>query len=104
MRSARLTFFAALLILVTACASESALAPQPLRSSSTGALTARGEVPLLYVVDGVRLPTATVPDIDPSLVSSVTVLKGRAALIKYGPDASYGVVIITTKKAIAHTD
>jgi outer membrane receptor protein involved in Fe transport len=37
-------------------------------------------------------------------VASVTVLKGRAALLKYGPDASYGVVIIRTKRHTAQTD
>lgn len=104
MRTARLTTFAALLALTTACASESALAPKPMAVSSTPTASAQLQVPLLYVVDDVRLPVATVPDLDPSLVASVTVLKGRAALLKYGPDASYGVVIIRTKKAIAQTD
>ncbi|HWL40298.1 MAG TPA: TonB-dependent receptor plug domain-containing protein [Gemmatimonadaceae bacterium] len=104
MRTARLTAIAAALILTTACASESAVAPQPLRASATAELTGLSHVPLLYVVDDVRQPASTALEIDPSMVASITVLKGRAALLKYGPDASYGVVIIRTKKATAQTD
>jgi len=35
------------------------------------------------------------------LVASVQVVRGRRALEQYGPDASYGVVVVTTK--LAHT-
>lgn len=104
MRFARLTTTLALLILTAACATESAMAPQPLRASTDAALATLSQVPLLYVVDGVRYPADRVPDIDPAQVASIVVLKGRAALIKYGPDASYGVVIITTKRLAARTD
>jgi hypothetical protein len=32
-------------------------------------------------------------------VAAVQVIKGRRALQQYGPDAAYGVVVITTKLA-----
>jgi hypothetical protein len=32
-------------------------------------------------------------------VASVQIVKGSRALEQYGPDASYGVVVITTKLA-----
>jgi bla regulator protein blaR1 len=58
------------------------------------------QVPLLYVVDGVRLQRDQVPLLTGDQISSVQVIKGRAALKQYGPDASYGVVVITTKAAL----
>jgi outer membrane cobalamin receptor len=57
------------------------------------------QVPLLYVVDGVRLQRDQVPTLTSEQVSEVRVIKGHAALKQYGPDASYGVVLITTKNA-----
>ena len=57
------------------------------------------EVPLLYVVDGVRLQRDQVPNLTGDQIASVQVIKGRAALRDYGPDASYGVVLIRTKAA-----
>ena len=86
----------------TACTAERALAPQPttsVASSFTG--PAMMQVPLLYVVDGVRLQRDQVPTLTKDEISSVEVLKGHAALKQYGPDASYGVVVITTKAAAA---
>ena len=38
-----------------------------------------------------------IPNISTDQVAAVTVMKGSAALKAYGPDASYGVVVITTK-------
>ena len=57
------------------------------------------QVPLLYVVDGVRLQRDEVPTLTNDQIAHVTVIKGHAALKQYGTDASYGVVVITTKAA-----
>jgi len=53
------------------------------------------------VVDGVRLQRDQVPLLTGDQIASVQVIKGHAALKQYGPDASYGVVVITTKAALA---
>lgn len=91
----------ALLSFSTACSAERALSPQPAPSvvaSTVGPATL--QVPLLYVVDGVRLQRDQVPSLTNDQVASVEVIKGRAALKRYGPDASYGVVVIKTKAAL----
>jgi hypothetical protein len=88
------------LITATACSSERIAAPSaaPISSQLVGS---QSQVPLLYIVDGVRLQRDQVPTLTSDEVAQVQVLKGRAALKQYGPDASYGVVIITTKAAAA---
>jgi outer membrane receptor protein involved in Fe transport len=60
------------------------------------------QLPLLFIVDGVRYAGDQVPLLSPEIVASVKVIKGHRALQQYGPDASYGVVVITTKLAAAH--
>jgi hypothetical protein len=55
------------------------------------------QLPLLFIVDGVRYAGDQVPLLSADLVASVQVIKGHRALERYGPDASYGVVVITTK-------
>jgi hypothetical protein len=86
-----------LIAATAACATERVAAPErsaaPVAASSKLAL-----LPLLYVVDGVRLGRDQVPTIEASRVASVEVIKGRAALERFGADASYGVVLITTKQ------
>jgi TonB-dependent SusC/RagA subfamily outer membrane receptor len=62
---------------------------------------ALAQVPLLFVVDGVRLQRDQVPSLTSDQIAAVKVLKGHAALSQYGPDASYGVVVITTKSSAA---
>ncbi|TLP80473.1 M56 family metallopeptidase [Maribacter sp. ACAM166] len=52
--------------------------------------------PLIYV-DGKISDSKTIKKIDPNLIASLHVLKGEAALKKYGEKAKYGVVEITTK-------
>jgi hypothetical protein len=49
----------------------------------------------------VRLQRDQVPSLTGDQISKVRVIKGHAALKQYGPDASYGVVVITTKAAAA---
>jgi hypothetical protein len=94
MKNARSIAALALLAVASACATERVAAPAaPVAASSKLAL-----LPLLYVVDGVRLGRDQVPAIEASRVASVEILKGRAALERFGSDASYGVVLITTKQ------
>ncbi|MDP9201054.1 MAG: hypothetical protein M3P26_03860 [Gemmatimonadota bacterium] len=92
----------ALLTAATACTAERALSPQPSAPSfATSLTTAVPQVPLLFVVDGVRYQRDQVPSLTGDQISAVRVIKGHAALKQYGPDASYGVVVITTRQAAA---
>lgn len=50
----------------------------------------------LFVVDGV--PAASIDNINPHDIESVTVLKDAASSAIYGARAAYGVMLITTKK------
>ena len=97
MKKARSIAALAVFALTAACATERVAAPNraaaPVAASSKVAL-----LPLLYVVDGVRFARDQVPAIEASRVASVEVIKGRAALERFGSDASYGVVLITTKQ------
>jgi hypothetical protein len=82
------------------CATERAVAPRANNSAPQwGVSSPATEVPLLYVVDGVRLQRDQLPTLDADQVLSVSVVKGHLALQKYGPDAAYGVVVIRTKAA-----
>lgn len=90
----------ALFAVATACTAERALSPQPSAPSFATTLTgAPPQVPLLFVVDGVKYKRDQVPSLTEDQILEVRVMKGRAALKEYGPDASYGVVVITTKLA-----
>jgi hypothetical protein len=72
--------------------------PEPFVASSPTAPSV--QVPLLYVVDGVRYEKGEIPVLDVDQVVVVKVIKGQGALEEYGPDASYGVVVITTRQAV----
>ena len=100
MKLAHLTLTFALA--VTACTAGGTLAPQPAGHTVASAVAPRmAQVPLLFVVDGVRLQRDQVPNLTDDQISAVRVIKGHAALERYGPDASYGVVLITTKAVTA---
>jgi outer membrane cobalamin receptor len=103
MKLAHLTLTLAIAIGATACTAERALSPQPVAGHSVATAIAPGmtQVPLLFVVDGVRLQRDQVPSLTGDQIAKVQVIKGHAALKQYGPDASYGVVVITTKAAAA---
>ncbi len=61
-----------------------------------------GNVPagMIVLVDGVRLTSAqSLNQLDPATVESVEILKGHAAQLKYGPDATRGAILITTKRS-----
>ncbi len=61
----------------------------------------------MVIINGVRMAACEVPagtarsplgDIDPAAIESVEVLKGEAAIKQFGPDATNGVIQVTTKK------
>jgi outer membrane receptor protein involved in Fe transport len=80
----------------------SAHAPEPTPVAfAAPASAAVTQLPLLFIVDGIRYGNDQVPLLSAELIASVQVLRGRRALQQYGPDASYGVVVVTTK--LAHT-
>ncbi|MGH7651339.1 MAG: hypothetical protein ACREMS_05795 [Gemmatimonadaceae bacterium] len=100
MKKTSLFAASALLLASVACTAERALAPQAKPSSVATSFTSQvAQVPLLFIVDGVRFPKDQTPTLSADQVSSVRVVKGTAALKEFGPDASYGVVIVTTKQA-----
>lgn len=101
MKIARLAALLGFLTLSTACATESMVAPQRARTPIGVAAGKVSLLPLLYVVDGVRMNRDQVPALEASQVASVEVIKGRTALERFGADASYGVILITTKQAVA---
>ncbi len=69
---------------------------------TTAPPTSPDQIPLLFVVDGVRYAGDQVPLLSAELVAAVKVIKGHRAIEQYGPEASYGVVVITTKLVPAH--
>ena len=57
------------------------------------------------IVDGVRVPyDHAMRDIDPSEVQAIEILKGEAAIKRYGADASQGAIVITTNRSKARAD
>jgi hypothetical protein len=101
MHMTRLLAAITLITAATACTAERAVAPQSAAPSFVATLATAPQIPLLFVVDGVRYQRDQVPALTSDQVSAVRVIKGHAALKQYGPDASYGVVVITTKQAAA---
>ena len=85
---------------LTACTVERTVPPQQSDHSLVASMTgAAPQVPLLFVVDGVKYQRDQVPRLNADQIYAVRVIKGHAALKQYGQDASYGVVVITTKQA-----
>ena len=83
-----------------------------------GAKSLFGNNNVLYVVDGVQLPSLStgqpndvfsgagatgdgISNLNPEDIASVSILTGPAAAALYGSQAANGVVLITTKKAVA---
>lgn len=101
MKTTRLVLAFALIAGSTACVAERSLGPQAAVASPVSQIVAApSQVPLLFVVDGVRLQRDQVPALTAEQIAAVTVLKGTAALRQYGQDGAYGVVIIKTKAAV----
>jgi hypothetical protein len=102
MKMIRLTTTLALLAAATACTAGGVLSPQPSAPAFATSLTNPvPQVPLLFVVDGVKYPRDQVPALSRDQIAAVQVIKGHAALKRYGPDASYGVVVIRTRQTAA---
>ena len=105
MSMTRLTATLALLTVATvatACTAGGVAAPRTEAPSfATTLATGAPQVPLLYVVDGVKYPRDYVPTLNRDQIAAVRVIKGQAALKQYGPDASYGVVVIKTRQTAA---
>jgi N-acetylmuramoyl-L-alanine amidase len=56
----------------------------------------------IYYIDGVKSDSITlISQIDPKTIESINILKGEGAKLKYGPDASYGVIEVKLKKQIS---
>jgi TonB-dependent SusC/RagA subfamily outer membrane receptor len=97
----RLVLAFAIVAASTACVAERSLGPQAAVASPVAHVAAApSQVPLLFVVDGVRMQRDQVPSLSADQISVITVLKGTAALRQYGQDGAYGVVIIKTKAAV----
>lgn len=102
MTMTRFTSILALLTAATACTAGGVVAPRSAAPSfATTVASGLPQVPLLYVVDGVKYPRDQIPALSRDQIAAVQVIKGRAALKLYGPDASYGVVVIKTRQFAA---
>lgn len=88
----------AVLLAASACTAERAPAPQPVPAPVRQYGPTTPLEPLLFVVDGVKYQPDQLPLITSDRIFAVRVVKGHAALELYGKDASYGVVIITTRQ------
>ncbi|MDP9279407.1 MAG: hypothetical protein M3P00_08300 [Gemmatimonadota bacterium] len=99
MKMTRLIAALSLATAATACTAERAVAPQPSAPSFSASMVAALQLPLLFVVDGVKYQPDQVPLLTADQIAELQVIKGHAALKAYGPEASYGVVVITTKLA-----
>jgi hypothetical protein len=85
----------------TACVAERSLGPQAAVASPVANMIAGpSQVPLLFVVDGVRMQRGQVPSLTAEQISAIVLMKGTAALRQYGQDGAYGVVLIKTKAAV----
>ena len=92
--------FLTLATATTAPTAERAVAPPPSAAAiATSATTTAPQVPLLFIVDGVRYQRGQEPLLSSDQIFAVRVIKGRAAIKRYGQDASYGVVLIITRQA-----
>lgn len=70
----------------------------PSSGFKTSTIRLRGDVNVLYVVDGVRLKN--INDVNPENIVNMSVLKGSAASALYGPEGAHGVVIINTVNSV----
>lgn len=59
-----------------------------------GPIPAQG-VPPLYVVDGREI--ASIEELDPGTIDAIEVIRGAAAVERYGSRAAIGAVLITTR-------
>jgi len=52
----------------------------------------------IVIIDGKKQNGATLKEIDPKNIEKINVLKGEGAIEKYGEEADYGAIEVTTKK------
>ncbi|MBC7615912.1 MAG: TonB-dependent receptor plug domain-containing protein, partial [Pedobacter sp.] len=52
----------------------------------------------MYILDGKVMENSEIKWLDPNKIQSINVLKDASALTEYGPEATNGVIVITTKK------
>ena len=52
----------------------------------------------LLMVDGVRAPSTVMNSLRPDEIASIEVVKGEAAVTRFGADAAKGAILVTTKK------
>jgi hypothetical protein len=87
----------ALVLLAAACMpAKTRVTPAP--ASSAAATCSKGDSAITYVVDGEAATCASAMGLAPDRIASVEVLKGEAAVSRYGPAARAGVVVIQTKR------
>jgi hypothetical protein len=93
----------AALSLITATPARTADRPvtpkAPATSAPTSLSTIAPQVPMLFIVDGVRYERGQQPPLSSDQIRAVRVIKGSAAIKRYGQDAAYGVVLIITRQA-----
>jgi TonB-dependent SusC/RagA subfamily outer membrane receptor len=88
---------------VVACATERTVAPAsrptpaPLQVKVASSLPDTTQAPL-WILNGKIIDPPTDGSIDGMKIENIEVLKGRAAVEKYGPRAVNGVVLIKTKQ------
>ena len=57
----------------------------------------RAERPLVFIVDGARVDSATFARIQPESIKALEIIKGKAVAHLYGPDAEPGTIVVRTK-------
>jgi len=85
------------LVLVSGGCAERLTAPQQASVRTVSSPAPHGQP--LFVVDGRILERSAATDIDPNRIERVEVLKGAAAVERFGPQGANGVVLITLKQA-----
>lgn len=94
---------------------KSAVAPAPMAVSSAATMesivqqkVARKDTAklknILVVVDGKEFPYSKLENLDPSSIASITIVKDKARIAKYGPKGANGVIVVTTKKTVSTQD
>ncbi len=89
-----------LLAATTARTPDRPVTPKPSAPSvPTSLATIAPQIPMLFIVDGVRYERGQQPPLSSDQIFAVRVIKGSAAIRRYGQDAAYGVVLIITRQA-----
>ena len=76
---------------------EVVLKPETRSASTSNVLEKKDKA--LYFIDGVETTSERVNSMDPSMIESVTVIKNKEALEKYGEKGKNGVILVITKQS-----